>query len=105
MREEWINSQIALAWKDRGAFPGVGAALEALGMRLGTSLFLELMAANEISTDEKNITGEFNFTAISISLDTLSVRGGVFYKVSYLNEIGERLLKNKQSRRIGRVDG
>jgi hypothetical protein len=37
-REEWLNSQIALAWRDRGAFPGLGAALEALGMRLGTAM-------------------------------------------------------------------
>ena len=43
-REEWINEQIASCWKDRGAFPGTGAALEALGMRLGTALTLELMA-------------------------------------------------------------
>jgi len=41
-REEWINEKIAETWKDRGAFPGAGAALEALGMRLGTSLALEL---------------------------------------------------------------
>ena len=43
-REEWINEKIAETWKDRGAFPGVGAALEALGMRLGTSLALELFS-------------------------------------------------------------
>lgn len=43
-REEWLNEQIENAWRDRGAFPGAGPALEALGMRLGTSLVLELMA-------------------------------------------------------------
>lgn len=43
-REEWLNEQIAHAWADRGAFPGAGAALEAVGMRLGTSLTLELSA-------------------------------------------------------------
>ena len=43
-REEWINEKIAETWKDRGAFPGTGAALEALGMRLGTSLALELFS-------------------------------------------------------------
>ena len=43
-REEWINANIAQTWKDRGAFPGTGAALEALGMRLGTSLALELFS-------------------------------------------------------------
>lgn len=47
------------------------------------------MRINEISTDEKNISGEFNFIAISISLDTLSIRDGVFYKVSYSNEVGD----------------
>lgn len=43
-REEWLNQQLDLAWKDRGAFPGTGALLEALGMRLGTALFMELRA-------------------------------------------------------------
>ncbi|MRD47435.1 AAA family ATPase [Caenimonas koreensis DSM 17982] len=51
-REEWLNQQISKAWTDRGAFPGAGAALEALGMRLGTSLMLELMARNEISAND-----------------------------------------------------
>lgn len=41
-REEWLNQQLTLAWKDRGAFPGTGPMLEALGMRLGTALVLEL---------------------------------------------------------------
>ncbi|MEO6603487.1 MAG: hypothetical protein ABIQ16_26625, partial [Polyangiaceae bacterium] len=44
-REEWLNDQIAQAWRDRGAFPGLGAALEALGMRLGTALALELLSS------------------------------------------------------------
>jgi hypothetical protein len=43
-REEWLNSKIAETWKDRGAFPGAGSALEALGMRLGTALVLELLS-------------------------------------------------------------
>jgi ATP-dependent exoDNAse (exonuclease V) alpha subunit len=43
-REEWLNEQIAEAWKARGAFPGAGSVLEALGLRLGTSLIQELMA-------------------------------------------------------------
>jgi hypothetical protein len=52
-REEWLNEQIALTWKDRGPFPGAGAALEALGMRLGTSLIMELIAKQTIkSTDD-----------------------------------------------------
>ncbi len=47
-REEWINEQIATAWSDRGAFPGTGAVLEAIGLRLGTALVLELMASGDI---------------------------------------------------------
>ncbi|MBQ1026513.1 AAA family ATPase [Micromonospora sp. C95] len=41
-REEWLNARIAEAWADRGAFPGAGAVLEAIGLRLATSLLLEL---------------------------------------------------------------
>ncbi|MEE7506813.1 hypothetical protein MMR14E_28415 [Methylobacterium mesophilicum] len=51
-REEWLNSQIGLAWTDRGAFPGVGSALEALGMRLGTALSLELLATGALASDD-----------------------------------------------------
>ncbi|GAA0406563.1 ATP-dependent RecD-like DNA helicase [Micromonospora gifhornensis] len=41
-REEWLNARIAETWADRGAFPGAGAVLEAIGLRLATSLLLEL---------------------------------------------------------------
>ena len=51
-REEWLNTQIGLAWKDRGAFPGIGPALEALGMRLGTALSLELLATGAVGHDD-----------------------------------------------------
>ena len=51
-REEWLNSEIAKAWQDRGAFPGLGPALEALGMRLGTSLALELVSSGAITRDD-----------------------------------------------------
>ncbi|QRK05245.1 AAA family ATPase [Archangium violaceum] len=51
-REEWLNAQIALAWKDRGAFPGLGPVLEALGMRLGTALSLELLSSGQLKSDE-----------------------------------------------------
>lgn len=51
-REEWLNTQIGLAWTDRGAFPGLGSALEALGMRLGTALSLELLATGVVASDE-----------------------------------------------------
>lgn len=44
-REEWLNQQIAQAWQDRGPFPGLGPVLEALGMRLGTALALELRSS------------------------------------------------------------
>ena len=50
-REEWLNRQIDLAWKDRGAFPGTGAALEALGMRLGTVLFQELRGSGVLKPE------------------------------------------------------
>lgn len=47
-REEWLNEQIALAWQDRGPFPGLGPVLEALGMRLGTALALELRSSGMV---------------------------------------------------------
>jgi hypothetical protein len=33
-REEWLNQQIESTWVDRGAFPGAGAVMEALGTAL-----------------------------------------------------------------------
>ena len=51
-REEWLNHQIAAEWKNRGAFPGLGSALEALGMRLGTALIHELASNGDIQVDE-----------------------------------------------------
>ncbi len=50
-REEWLNSQIAIAWKERGAFPGLGSVLEALGMRLGTALSLEMISSKMVAPD------------------------------------------------------
>ena len=50
-REEWLNQQIAQAWQDRGPFPGLGPALEALGMRLGTALALELRSTGTVKAD------------------------------------------------------
>ncbi len=50
-REEWLNKQIAAVWKDRGAFPGFGSVLEALGMRLGTALSLEMIATDMVASD------------------------------------------------------
>ncbi|NVJ05746.1 AAA family ATPase [Myxococcus sp. AM001] len=51
-RESWLNAQIAAAWKDRGAFPGFGAALEALGFRLGSALALELVTSGMLKPGE-----------------------------------------------------
>jgi hypothetical protein len=51
-REEWLNQQIAQAWADRGPFPGLGPVLEAVGMRLGTSLALELIASGTVTSSE-----------------------------------------------------
>lgn len=50
-REEWLNEQMAALWHDRGAFPGIGAALEALGLRLGTALVFELRAHGALAPD------------------------------------------------------
>lgn len=50
-REEWLNQQIAQAWQDRGPFPGLGPALEALGTRLGTALALELRSSEMVKAD------------------------------------------------------
>lgn len=51
-REDWVNAQMAKTWRQRGAFPGAGAVLEALGLRLGTSLYHELSFSNSLSPDE-----------------------------------------------------
>ncbi|HEX5547463.1 MAG TPA: hypothetical protein VFX24_08640, partial [Ktedonobacterales bacterium] len=51
LREQWVNDQIAATWRDRGEFPGVGSALEALGLRIGTSLIVDLMRAGQIRPD------------------------------------------------------
>lgn len=50
-REEWLNAQIAQVWKQRGAFPGIGSSLEALGLRLGTALCQELAAKGSLVED------------------------------------------------------
>lgn len=51
-REDWLNEQIAAAWRSRGAFPGLGAALEALGLRLGTALAWDLNSAGQLTPDD-----------------------------------------------------
>ena len=52
LREQWLNDQIALVWRDRGAFPGLGSVLQAFGLRVGTTLALELAERNLIAPDE-----------------------------------------------------
>ena len=49
-REEWLNQQVAATWRDRGAFPGAGSILEALGVRLGTALHQELVAKGVVAS-------------------------------------------------------
>lgn len=51
-REDWLNVQISKAWQDRGAFPGVGSALEALGLRLGTAMCLDLRAQEAYAAND-----------------------------------------------------
>ena len=48
-REKWLNKQIAETWKERGAFPGVGPALEALGLPVGTTMCHDLLTSGAIS--------------------------------------------------------
>lgn len=47
-REDWLNERIARVWRQRGAFPGAGGMLEALGCRLGTSLVMELLGSGRV---------------------------------------------------------
>ncbi|HUW12522.1 MAG TPA: ATP-dependent RecD-like DNA helicase [Anaerolineae bacterium] len=51
-REDWLNEHIARIWKERGAFPGLGSALEAIGLRLGTALSLDLLAAGLLASED-----------------------------------------------------
>lgn len=51
-REAWLNEQIAATWKDRGAFPGLGSVLEALKLRMGTALTLDLVQAGMMNPDD-----------------------------------------------------
>jgi len=51
-RELWLNDQMALVWRDRGAFPGLGSALQAFGLRVGTAFVYELAEAGVITPDD-----------------------------------------------------
>lgn len=50
-REVWLNEQLAAVWKDRGAYPGTGSMLEAIGLRLGTALVMDLRANGILQPD------------------------------------------------------
>lgn len=52
LREQWLNDQIAVTWRDRGAFPGMGSALEAFGLRMGTALTLDLTQSGRVGPDD-----------------------------------------------------
>ena len=80
-REEWLNDQIAAAWQNRGAFPGLGCALEALGMRLGTALTLELLSSRTVAPDDDPwptvdamIRGKCNAPSTAYDADLRAVR-------------------------------
>jgi hypothetical protein len=81
-REEWLDAQLHRTWIDRGAFPGLGAALDALGMRLGTSLSLDLVASGAIAADrdpwpvvDALLRGERDAPSPAYGADLESVRG------------------------------
>jgi len=44
--EKWLNQRLGEAWRMRGPYPGVGAVLEAMGLRMGTSL-VQLAASRD----------------------------------------------------------
>ena len=83
-REEWLNQQIARTWIERGAFPGVGSVLEALGLRLGTALALELIGTGALASDDDPwpvldplLRGETAPPRPEYAADLESVRGDV----------------------------
>lgn len=49
----WLNEQLAIAWEDRGAFPGLGVMLSAFGIQLGIPM------AREIQTNYNETYGSF----------------------------------------------
>lgn len=80
-REEWLNEQIARTWKQRGAFPGLGSVLEALGMRMGTAMALELIFIGAIARDanpwpavDSILRGEANPPQAAYGSDVEAVR-------------------------------
>ena len=48
----WLNARLAEVWKDRGAFPGLGAMLSALGISVGIPIAKEIKEQLE---DEEDI--------------------------------------------------
>lgn len=51
-REDWLNAQLARLWEQRGAFPGLGSALEAFGLRRATALIYDLTSSGEMRADQ-----------------------------------------------------
>jgi hypothetical protein len=51
-RAQWVSDRIAEVWSDRGAFPGAGSVLDALGLRLGTALVLELQRNGALKPEQ-----------------------------------------------------
>jgi ATP-dependent exoDNAse (exonuclease V) alpha subunit len=51
-REEWLNTQLTRLWKERGAYPGLGSALETIGVRLGNTIVQELYEFGWLTTEE-----------------------------------------------------
>ena len=47
----WLNNQLALIWKDRGAFPGLGPMLTAFGVTLGIPMAREIKEAMQDRED------------------------------------------------------
>ena len=50
--ENWLNAQMARVWEARGAFPGLGSALEAFGVPHGTALSYDLAATGMLGENE-----------------------------------------------------
>ncbi len=80
-REKWLNDQIAATWRDRGAFPGLGSALESLGMRFGTAFSLYLANQNVIDPEENPwpivdaiLRGKNSLSHPSLEADIATVR-------------------------------
>jgi len=52
-RMDWLNRCMVQCWTERGPFPGLGSALEAMGLRNATSMLFELQSqsSNQFARD------------------------------------------------------